>query len=151
MARHHGRELALKALFEYDLTKFDALALVSRVIKAESGDDRRFVEGLVNGVLAQESDIDRTIEENAIQWRVNRMPTVDRNILRLATFELMSSNDVPISVIIDEALELAQVYSTEQSKKFINGVLGQVAAKFRPEGDRDRLDSAEYHDVSPGE
>ena len=151
MARHHGRELALKVLFEHDLTKVDAAALVNRATQGGSAEDGRFTQDLVQGVLDHETDIDSRIEANAIQWRVNRMPTVDRNILRLATYELMNSDNVPISVIIDEALELAQVYSTDQSKKFINGVLGQIAAQLRPDGDLDRVESAEYHDVGPGD
>lgn len=138
MARHHGRELALKILFEQDLTKVDAADLVRRGTREDAGEESEFVESLVRGVLADEATIDRTIQDHAIQWRVKRMPTVDRNILRLATFELMNSPEVPISVIIDEALELAQVYSGDSSKKFINGVLGQVAQQIRPDGDDDR-------------
>jgi N utilization substance protein B len=151
MPRHDSRELALKILFEHDLTKIDGTMLVDRVIGDRADEDHRFAAELVQGVLSHEPEIDRNIEKHAIEWRVQRMPTVDRNILRLATYELMGSEAVPISVIIDEALELASVYSTDQAKKFINGVLGQLAIELRPQGDPDRQESVVDHGHGPGD
>ncbi len=139
MARHRGRELALQVLFEYDLAGSDLHQLTLRATQDESTEDREFVESLVLGVATERAAIDRQIEGAAIEWKVNRMPTVDRNILRLATFELTGNSGVPIAVVIDEALELADSYSSgDEAKRFINGVLGNMAKRLRPEGDTDR-------------
>lgn len=147
MARHRGRELALKVLFEHDLAKTEPDELLHRSLHGEGGEDREFVENLVRGALSGRDRIDGAIEEAAIGWRVGRMPTIDRNILRLAAYELIETPETPISVIIDEALELAQSYSTDEAKKFVNGVLSTLAKRFRPEGDHDRR--AVPQDVQP--
>lgn len=135
MARHHGRELALKILFEHDLAATGVDALLERGLDREAPDDAAFAGALVRGTVAHQDDVDHLIESASIDWRIHRMPTVDRNILRLAVFELCYSNDLPISVIIDEAVELAGSYSTTEAKKFVNGVLSTVAKQVRPHGD----------------
>ncbi len=143
MARHRGRELALQVLFEYDLAASDPRQLTQRATQGESAEDQAFVERLVLGVLAGRAAIDRQIEDVAVEWKVGRMPTIDRNILRLAVFELTGDSGVPIAVIIAEALELADSYSSgDEAKRFINGVLGNMAKKLRPEGDLDRSQPA---------
>ena len=143
VARHRGRELALQVLFEYDLAAADPRQLTERATQGESPEDQAFVESLVLGVLAGRPAIDRQIEDVAIEWKVGRMPTVDRNILRLGAFELTGSSGVPIAVIIAEALELADSYSSgDEAKRFINGVLGKMAKQLRPEGDLDRSQSS---------
>lgn len=139
MARHQGREFALKVLFEHDLVQTEIDALLNRALAKARADDKLFAEELVRGVLAHRTEIDQAIEGAAIDWSVSRMPVVDRNILRLATYELTETPTVPIPVVIDEALDLAQVYSTEEAKRFINGVLSEVARRVRPAGDDDRV------------
>lgn len=139
MARHQGRELALKILFEHDLVETEIDPLIDRALARSRGDDKQFAEELVRGVLAHQVPIDQAIEAAAIDWSVSRMAAIDRNILRLATYELTETPAVPIPVVIDEALDLAQVYSTEEAKKFINGVLSEVARRVRPEGDPERV------------
>lgn len=84
-----------------------------------------FVETLVKGAVGNVAEIDRRISEHAEHWRIERMPTVDRNVLRLAIYEMMDT-DTPAPVVIDEALELARRFSGEESVQFINGVLDAV-------------------------
>jgi N utilization substance protein B len=87
---------------------------------------------LVEGVAAASAEIDAAIAAHAEGWTLERMPTVDRNILRLATFELLHTDDVPDRVAIDEAVELAKLVSTDRSPAFINGVLGRMLAERAP-------------------
>lgn len=138
MARHHGREIALRVLFEYDLAHSEPEGLLDHALSDESEVNREFSRALVGGIVDHLETLDARIGAAAIDWKLNRMPTIDRNILRLATYEMLYSKDVPISVIISEALELAQDYSTDDAKKFVNGVLSTLAREIRPEGDQDR-------------
>jgi N utilization substance protein B len=86
----------------------------------------------VNGVEADGGRIDELISSAAVGWELDRMPVVDRTVLRLATWELLARPDVPVAVVLDEAVELAKQYSTEQSGGFVNGVLSTVATQVRP-------------------
>lgn len=138
MARHHARELALKILFEYDLAQATLTTVVDRTLAGASPADGTYARKLVEGTTANQKQIDQWISESAQDWRIHRMPTIDRNILRLASYEIAHEPDVPLSVIINEALELTQSYSTPDAKRFVNGVLGSIADKVRPEGDGDR-------------
>lgn len=138
MARHRGREIALRVLFEHDLAHADPKGLLDHAVVDESTLDQEFASTLVGGVVEHLDELDDRIGKAAIDWKLNRMPTIDRNILRLATYEMLYAKDVPISVIISEALELAQDYSTVDAKKFVNGVLSTLAHEMRPEGDQDR-------------
>ena len=138
MARHHARELALKILFEYDLAHVTLPHVLERTLNGASAQDGGYARQLVEGTVADKEQLDRWIAEASKEWRVSRMPTIDRNILRLASYEIVHQGDVPLSVIINEAVELAQSYSTAEAKRFVNGVLGSIAEKIRPEGDRDR-------------
>lgn len=90
---------------------------------------------LVNGVHAQKQDIDQRIVDHAKGWSLERMPALDRAILRLAIFELVSRPEVPLAVVIDEAVELAKRFSTDDSGRFVNGVLSAVAHSVRPTGE----------------
>lgn len=90
------------------------------------------VAGLVTGVLADLDSLDSTIESVSEHWTVSRMPLIDRNVLRIAVFELISEPAVPTAVIISEAVRLAATYSTERSSSFVNGILSNLARKLRP-------------------
>jgi transcription antitermination protein NusB len=90
---------------------------------------------LVNGVSALAQRIDELLDAAAVGWDVDRMAAVDRAVLRLATYELLERPDVPVAVVIDEAVELAKQYSTEDSGRFVNGVLSAVAAEVRTSPD----------------
>jgi N utilization substance protein B len=93
-----------------------------------------FTVALLQGVDAERARIDGLVSSAAVGWELDRMPVVDRTILRLATWELLARPDVPVPVVIDEAVELAKQYSTEQSGGFVNGVLSTIAKDVRAPG-----------------
>lgn len=131
-ARHRSRRRALQVLFEWDMRgdSIDrAIAHFYESLYSEENESQpkpdRFMEELARGTVAKSAEIDRKIEEKAEHWRLERMPVVDRNILRLAIYEL-EMHAVPAPVVIDEALELARRFSSDESVAFINGVLDAV-------------------------
>ncbi|HXM79105.1 MAG TPA: transcription antitermination factor NusB [Thermoanaerobaculia bacterium] len=132
-ARRKARELALQMLFENDVTGTSATEMFQRnaeLLKAPPG-IRDFTERLVAGTLEKRQSLDEIITKQADHWRLSRMPIVDRNILRLALFELLHEPSTPRPVVIDEALEIAKRFSTPRSSQFINGILDGVL-KGRP-------------------
>jgi transcription antitermination protein NusB len=131
-ARHRSRKRALQVLFEWDMRGEPierAIAHYYETLYSEESEKRpkqdKFMEELACGTVAQAAEIDKQIEAKSEHWRLERMPVVDRNILRLAIFEL-TRQTVPAPVIIDEALELARRFSGDESLSFINGVLDAV-------------------------
>lgn len=138
MARHHARELALRILYEHDVAHAPLDEVLTRAVQGATEADRLYARELVEGTMSEQVRVDEWIRQAAKAWRLERMPAIDRNILRLGCYEMAREPDVPLSVIIDEAVELAQSYSTEDAKRFVNGVLGTIAEKVRPEGDTDR-------------
>jgi|SRR3954451_15076195 N utilization substance protein B len=127
-ARHKARKRALDILFEADQRSqpLDTV-LANRVARGE-GPANAYTSALVAGVIEHQDEIDALIEEHAVDWSLERMPAVDRSLLRLATFELRWSDEVAPAVAIDEAVELAKELSTDDSPTFVNGVLGRIAA-----------------------
>ncbi len=133
MARHRAREQALQLLFQWDLrrTPHDEILrgyYESLLVDEENPMRRRqdaFAEDLFRGVTADIASIDERITRHAEHWKIPRMPAVDRNILRLAVYEMLRT-DTPPAVAIDEALELARRFSGEESVHFVNGVLDAV-------------------------
>lgn len=117
MRRRRARELILRILFQKDF--------VDDIESLESVSDLYALE-VVRGIEAHRSEIDHIIEERAQGWRLERLHSVDRNLLRLAIYELLYREDVPPEVVIDEAVELAKKYGTEKSPAFINGILDRV-------------------------
>ncbi|HEY7305052.1 MAG TPA: transcription antitermination factor NusB [Bryobacteraceae bacterium] len=131
-ARHRSRRRALQVLFEWDMRREPVDSAISHFYESLYSEESekqpkpdRFMEELVHGTVANAADIDKKIEAKAEHWRLERMPVVDRNILRLAIYEL-EAKAVPVAVIIDEALGLARQFSGEESIPFINGVLDAV-------------------------
>jgi N utilization substance protein B len=131
-ARHRSRKRALQVLFEWDMRgePIDrAIAHYYDTLYSEESETKpkpdKFMEELARGTVARAAEIDKQIEAKSEHWRLERMPVVDRNILRLAIFEL-GQQTVPAAVIIDEALELARRFSGDESLSFINGVLDAV-------------------------
>ncbi len=132
-ARHRSRQRALQVLFLVDLRKQaieEAISSFYDTLDSEEPEPLRsapdeFMEELVRGASGKAADIDRRIAEKSEHWRLERMPAVDRNILRLAVYE-MSEIKTPAPVVIDEALELARQFSGDESVSFINGVLDAV-------------------------
>ncbi|MBE0415271.1 MAG: transcription antitermination factor NusB [Dehalococcoidia bacterium] len=127
--RRKARIVALQALFEVDSVAHDPEETVDRLIEeaalAEEGG--LFARELVGGVLANKERIDSTIQNYAPAWPVAQLAAIDRNILRLAIFEILL-NKVPVKAAINEAVELAKTFGSENSARFINGVLGTLVA-----------------------
>jgi N utilization substance protein B len=153
--RRRARELAIQMLFQSDigrtppemiLADFRPLDYVNETTDSaprstagqvpkgrlperevtELGEALEYARTLVRGTLSHLDEIDELIRKQAEHWRLERMPTVDRNILRLATYEFLYETDVPKLVILDEAIELAKEFGTEQSGRFVNGVLDGI-------------------------
>ena len=131
-ARHRSREHALQILFQWDMRKQpvdESIAAFYGSLYSEESAVRperdEFLEQLVRGTVEKAGEIDALISGHAEHWRIERMPAVDRNILRLAIYELRHT-ETPPAVTIDEALELARRFSTEESVQFVNGVLDAV-------------------------
>lgn len=129
MKRRTAREKALQALFQIDVSNTDPTYAIEHVLEGESGDD--YLTKLVLGVVEQKNEIDPLIIENLEKWTMDRLATVDRNLLRIAVYELKYFRDeIPEKVILDEAIEIAKIYGDEQSSRFINGVLSKVKEKL---------------------
>lgn len=125
-ARSKARRRALEVLFEADLREVDAAQVLDE--RRADGDPPipPYAVTLVEGVRAHRSEIDSIIAEHAVGWTLERMPVVDRNVLRLAVYELLWADDVPPGVVLAEAVKLARELSTAESAPFVNGVLAAV-------------------------
>ena len=133
--RRRAREYALQMLYLWEFHKEFDPVVVEDFWKERPQDDettREFTMGLVSGVLSHLSEIDEMIKQCSTNWRIDRMATVDRNILRVAAFELQHMNDTPLKVVLNEAIELGKRYGSEDSGSFVNGVLDKVGATLRP-------------------
>lgn len=126
-ARHRARERALELLYEADSKAIAPGALLAELPLAPD----EYAAELVAGVERRAGEVDRLIGAHASGWSLGRMPVVDRCVLQIATFELLEEGDVPVAVVLDEAVELAKAYSTEDSGRYVNGVLSAVAAEVR--------------------
>jgi len=125
--RHEARERALALLYEAEMKRVGT----AEVLQTLSVAPDPFAVALVEGAAAHAARIDALVATAAKGWEIERMPVLDRNILRLATYELIAEPDVPVAVVIDEAVELAKQYSTEFSGGFVNGVLSTIARQVR--------------------
>ncbi|MEN9516743.1 MAG: hypothetical protein RLZZ159_609 [Actinomycetota bacterium] len=125
-ARSKARKAALDLLYEGDIRKTAALSILSQRSEDLEYVIRDFTKELVQGVEEHRRKIDELITTHSQGWDMDRMPVIDRNILRLAIYELLWSKDVPMPVAVDEAIELAQTLSTDESSKYINGVLSKI-------------------------
>ncbi len=132
--RSRGREVALQLLFQRDHNlKMDRAAL-EQFVRDRLRDEsiRNFCIFLYDGVVEHLADIDAKLSTAAENWRLPRMPTVDRNVLRLGAFELLFMQDTPAAVAFDEAIELARRYGTDESSAFVNGVLDRLRREANP-------------------
>lgn len=136
--RSSGRDAALQMLFALELSGEDVNNVITRYWRALPltekdelfelhPDTKAYAEDCVAGVAARLAEIDDKIQGASLHWRLERMTRIDRNVLRLGAFELIARPDVPPAVIMDEAVELAKRYGTEESGAFVNGVLDRVA------------------------
>ena len=128
-ARRKARTLALQALYEVDSTGHEVEAVVTCLLADGrlSEENGVFVRELVSGVIQNKEKIDLNIQNFAPAWPIEQIPVVDRNILRLAIFEVLLDNKVPVKVAINEAVELAKTFGSDNSARFVNGVLGSVS------------------------
>jgi N utilization substance protein B len=140
-ARHSGRESALQMLFQMELsgaTPEVTVELYWRSFLADADPEGRpYADDAVHGVAAARDELDKYITAASAHWRIERMSRVDRNVLRLGTWELAHRTDVPRAVILDEAVELAKAFGTEESSAFVNGVLNRIADTLGRRDDRD--------------
>jgi len=129
-SRRKARVVAFQALFEIDAVDHDPEKVISGLLASEklAEDNISFIRELVSGVLVNETEIDNYIKEYAPAWPIQQLSVADRNIMRLAIFEIMFDNVTPVKVAIDEAVELAKSFGGNHSSKFINGVLGSISS-----------------------
>jgi N utilization substance protein B len=130
-SRRKAREVAVQILYQIDLsgeTAEQALGLYFQNLGERVDEDQQFARALVQGCVARLEEIDAKIRDASRHWRLERMARVDRNILRLGTFELMHLDDVPSKVTLNEAIELAKRFGDENSPSFVNGVLDRLAS-----------------------
>ena len=129
MKRRRAREYALQVLFQLDVTNNE---FTDEVLKnfwkniKEDDDVKEFANAIVIGTRENIDSIDKIIKKTAEHWAINRIAVVDRNILRAATYELLYRSDIPPSVVMNEAIEIAKKFSTEDSASFINGILDKI-------------------------
>ena len=129
-ARRKARALALQVLYEVDSVGHDVERALTHLLAEGrlSEENSAFARELVSGVIQNKEKIDQHIKNFAPAWPVEQLPIVDRNILRVAIFEILLNNNVPVKVAINEAVELAKMYGSDNSSRFVNGVLGSVSA-----------------------
>lgn len=132
-ARSTARESALQILYAMDTAGHDVDQAISDFWRETPGDGegRGYSDQLVRGVNGARQELDEMLAKVSANWRIERMTRVDRNVLRLGAYELRYTPDVPRAVILDEAVELAKRYGTEESSSFVNGVLDKVADSWR--------------------
>src|SRR5262245_28999766 len=134
--RTQARELALQLMYQLDLRGPEVLDEIETYLGQNSGDAEvlGFAKDLLFGCWERRSVIDQKIEEVAKNWQINRMAAIDRNILRLATYELLFRDDIPPLVTINEAIDIAKKYSTKNSGPFVNGILDNIRLRSAPPG-----------------
>ena len=129
--RRKAREFALQMLYQWEQSAEKIAHVESRFWKGARAEvsTRKFANQLFEGAAAQAAELDKLIKQHARNWRIERMAVIDKNILRLGIYELRAGSDVPAKAVINEAIELAKKYSTEESAPFINGILDTIHKK----------------------
>jgi N utilization substance protein B len=128
--RSSARERAVHFLYEAESRSLPVSVIVAAQVLAV--DD--LVSTFTSGVASRQSQLDEMITEYSHTWTIHRMPAIDRNVLRLAIYELIDRPEVPTAVVINEAVELAKRFSTEESGRYVNGVLSAIAKQVRSKG-----------------
>ncbi|MDO4781024.1 MAG: transcription antitermination factor NusB [Candidatus Saccharibacteria bacterium] len=144
--RHLGRIIALQTLYEYefrqevgDTTVTSADILQRNLTKYKSSiDDIAFVRSLTDGVIARVATLDEKLRPLAPEWPLEQIARIDRAVLRLGLYELLYSDDVPPKVVINEAVELAKAFGSDNSGKFVNGVLGTAFRTLKEDADNEK-------------
>lgn len=129
MGRKTAREESMKLIYQFLIQKDNWKEQFKEAMENNTvtDEDAKFIESRVSGVSKHSSEIDKLIMTHAKGWKLSRMPRIDLAILRLSIYEMKIACDTPVSVCINEAVELAKKYSTEESGSFINGILGRIA------------------------
>lgn len=135
MSRKIARDAAMRMLYAYELTGELNQDMIQETIEpaALDAEDMKYLKQVTEGAVEQRASLDTLIEQNAVGWRLSRIGKVDLSILRLAIYEMLCREDVPESVAINEAVELAKKYSEPKSKQFINGILGSISSSKKKE------------------
>lgn len=151
--RHLARAIALQSLYEWDFHQGspDAAGIMERNLEefAPDLDEKEFGMNLIRGVLAHRDEIDATITQFAPDWPLPKITTVDRNVLRMGTYELKLDTTIPSKVAINEAIELAKTFGGESSGKFVNGVLGAVFRDQMAKGVEKEADKQKPKEAAP--
>ena len=128
MGRKYAREEAMKLLFQMDMNKDFSMELVENFIgdKDYKDDEIIYIKTSIESIIDKISNIDELIKKNAKGWKINRLAKVDLSILRIAVFEILYRDDIPVEVSINEALEISKKFSSPEASKFINGLLGNL-------------------------
>lgn len=124
MKRRTAREKALQTLFQIDVSNIDPKEAITHALDEQESDP--FFEELVFGVLEQKDKLDDMISQHLVNWKLDRIANVDRAILRLSVYEMVHQEDIPISVSMNEAIELAKLFGDDKAPKFVNGVLSNI-------------------------
>ena len=140
ISRHRAREVALQILYRYDVNKLPEAQTQELIRDLGAHFDhfqvpqelREFAGQLVSGTLREMTDLDALLENQAANWKVARMPSVDRSLLRMAMYELKHFPETDVSVVIDEAVELAKQFGTAETPSFVNGILDAIQGAVRP-------------------
>ncbi|MFZ5985789.1 MAG: transcription antitermination factor NusB [Bacillota bacterium] len=129
MGRRASREIAMKLLYQLEIQKDSREEQIKHTLEQHelNGKDREYITDVIDGVFANIEQIDKTIEKYSKGWKLSRISKVDLSILRLSIYEMCFRKDIPFNVSINEAVELAKSYSSEESGAFVNGILGKVA------------------------
>lgn len=125
-ARSKARKRALDAIFQADLTNKPIIEIQDDT----EIEDKKYSDILINGIKEHQVQIDSMISDSLTNWTIDRIPRVDRNILRVAVYELLFQKDVPVNVVISEAVKLAEDLSTDESASFVNGTLANISKKI---------------------
>lgn len=124
MKRRTAREKALQALFQIDISHAEPIEAIHHVLNNEQ--ENKFLSELVLGVVQHQQEIDQIISKHLEKWTIERLGNVDRNVLRIAVYELKYGKDIPVNVVLNEAIEIAKTFGDDESSRFINGVLSKI-------------------------
>jgi N utilization substance protein B len=129
--RRQARVTALQTLYEHDMTQHDPDVVLRRHAEERGLDERviAYASELLHGALSHEGEIDALIQQAAPEWPIGQMARIDKNILRLAIYEILYNNAVPAKAAINEAVELAKQFGSDASSRFVNGVLGAIVSR----------------------
>lgn len=128
MKRRDTRQIILQLLFQMDFTKIEPDEAIDYMLEEHeiNGEELSFIKEIVYGTNGNVKNLDEQIIKYTKGWTIDRLPNIDRSILRMSTYELLYKKDTPVKVVLNEAIELAKLFGSDDSPKFINGVLGSI-------------------------